>query len=451
MPLLILLSCDTNPTKPVPVTGVSLNHSSLTLEVGVSETLVATVEPSNTQNQDVLWSSSDDKIATITENGVVTGISKGFAIITVRTSEGGFTASCMVYLSDNVFTIVNTNQWYEAIDEIKAKGNDQSFLINIENDLVINGYEGPTFGDVENIYVILNGNKTISLSSEGNLLNINTKQNVIFNNLKLEGKKHLNVNSYRALVLISGYDAILTMQGSSLVMNSGSDGVQIKESGIFNMQDNTAIKNNYDGVSAIESGIFNMQHNSIISSNKTGVRVRNATFNMQDNASITNHESAVSISNDGVFNMSGGTIYKNITDIMRSGCAGVYVERSTFIMSGGSIYQNTTNAGQGGTIRSERSVFVMSGGSIYQNTSAHGAVTVSLDWNSSFFMSGGVIYGDRESGTPKDFANINTASGSIFTVVNDSIAQYGDGTNILPHTDGYETYTNQTIYGKEEL
>ena len=82
----------------VPVTGVTLNKTSTSLYVGDTETLTATVEPSDATNKTVTWSTSDASIATVTD-GVVTAVSAGTATITVTTEDGGFTAGCTVTVS----------------------------------------------------------------------------------------------------------------------------------------------------------------------------------------------------------------------------------------------------------------------------------------------------------------------------------------------------------------
>ena len=76
----------------VAVTGVSLNASSGELTVNGQTTLTATVEPSNATNKTVTWTSSAPTVATVV-NGVVTALSAGTAVITVKTEDGGFTAT----------------------------------------------------------------------------------------------------------------------------------------------------------------------------------------------------------------------------------------------------------------------------------------------------------------------------------------------------------------------
>ena len=87
-------TCTVTVTK-TSVTGVTLDQTSLTLTEGDSETLTATVEPSNATNKNVTWSSSDPNVATV-ENGVVTAVGAGTATITVTTEDGGKTATCTV-------------------------------------------------------------------------------------------------------------------------------------------------------------------------------------------------------------------------------------------------------------------------------------------------------------------------------------------------------------------
>ena len=80
----------------VPVTGVSLNTSTLNLIEGGTDTLTATVEPNNATNRNVTWSSDNPSVATV-NNGVVSAVSEGTATITV-TAQGDSTksASCTV-------------------------------------------------------------------------------------------------------------------------------------------------------------------------------------------------------------------------------------------------------------------------------------------------------------------------------------------------------------------
>ena len=83
------------PSNLVLVTGVTLNKTTLSMKVGESDTLTATVAPTNATNQAVTWTSSNEAVATVT-NGKVTAVGVGTATITVTTADGSYTASCTV-------------------------------------------------------------------------------------------------------------------------------------------------------------------------------------------------------------------------------------------------------------------------------------------------------------------------------------------------------------------
>jgi transglutaminase/protease-like cytokinesis protein 3 len=79
----------------VPVSGVSLDKTTLTLTTGNTETLTATVAPNNATNKTVSWSSSNSSVATVS-NGTVSAVAAGTATITVTTTDGAKTAICTV-------------------------------------------------------------------------------------------------------------------------------------------------------------------------------------------------------------------------------------------------------------------------------------------------------------------------------------------------------------------
>ena len=82
--------------KEIAITGVSLNKSTTSLTEGESETLTATITPSNaTGDKTVKWSSSNAEVAAVDSNGKVTAKKAGTAVITA-TSSNRKTASCTV-------------------------------------------------------------------------------------------------------------------------------------------------------------------------------------------------------------------------------------------------------------------------------------------------------------------------------------------------------------------
>ena len=89
----VMTSCEE--IQPIAVTSVTLNSTSMELVEGTTQTLVATVSPSNAENQKVIWSSNNSSVASVTD-GVVTAIKVGTATITVKTDDGNKTATCNV-------------------------------------------------------------------------------------------------------------------------------------------------------------------------------------------------------------------------------------------------------------------------------------------------------------------------------------------------------------------
>lgn len=81
----------------VPVSQIVLDYSSITVVKGKTKKLTAVASPSNATNKEVKWSSSNKKVATVTQKGKVKGVKAGSAVITVTAKDGsGISASCIV-------------------------------------------------------------------------------------------------------------------------------------------------------------------------------------------------------------------------------------------------------------------------------------------------------------------------------------------------------------------
>ena len=133
----------------VPVDGVSLNKHNLELEEGESETLVATVTPTYATNKGVVWSSSNESVATV-NNGLVQAIGEGETTITVRTLDGNKTDTCTVIVTAASTVITDeayrqvlfgpeynekgvnnyTNAWYT---QNSLNLDNEDFRVDIEN------------------------------------------------------------------------------------------------------------------------------------------------------------------------------------------------------------------------------------------------------------------------------------------------------------------------------
>ena len=96
-------------TKPIKVTGVTLDKSTLSLVVGATGNLVATIAPSNASYKAVSYKSSDEEVATVDNTGKVTAVKAGTAEITVESlMDGSKTAKCELTVTAPTTTTTTT-------------------------------------------------------------------------------------------------------------------------------------------------------------------------------------------------------------------------------------------------------------------------------------------------------------------------------------------------------
>ena len=101
----------------IPVTSITLNQTTASLKKGETLTLTATVAPSDAANKSVTWSSGNTSVATVSTSGVVTAVGEGTAVITVKTADGGKTATCTVAVAH---THNYTGTYYDTAHPHKA-------------------------------------------------------------------------------------------------------------------------------------------------------------------------------------------------------------------------------------------------------------------------------------------------------------------------------------------
>lgn len=95
-------AAECNLTVLQPVTGITINKETLTLNTSQTQILTAAVSPSDASNKNVTWSSSNTSVATVDQEGIVTALKAGTATITVTTLDGDFTASCTLTVRQSV-------------------------------------------------------------------------------------------------------------------------------------------------------------------------------------------------------------------------------------------------------------------------------------------------------------------------------------------------------------
>ncbi|MBR2093616.1 MAG: Ig domain-containing protein, partial [Candidatus Methanomethylophilaceae archaeon] len=100
------------------VTGISLDKPSLSIREGMTAKISATVSPSDATDSSIVWTSSDESVAKVDQNGNVTAVKEGSATITAKTNDGGYTASCAVTVGSGSET--QDNQWTMIIGAVVA-------------------------------------------------------------------------------------------------------------------------------------------------------------------------------------------------------------------------------------------------------------------------------------------------------------------------------------------
>lgn len=124
---------DSNP-ETIHVTSVALNKDTLELAEGETETLNASILPNNATDKTVAWSSSSPTTASVSEGGEVHAMKAGSAIITVRTQDGGFEASCNVTVTTKAASESGGSLDDYGIDNFDYGDTPQDWTVEIYHD-----------------------------------------------------------------------------------------------------------------------------------------------------------------------------------------------------------------------------------------------------------------------------------------------------------------------------
>lgn len=118
------------------VTGISITNPEIgELTVGDSYTFKYTISPENASNQSVIWSSSNEEVATVDEDGKVDALAAGNTTVTVKTVDGDFT--------DSVDVKVNAPS--VSVESVKIEGAD---IVNMGKTITLRAVITPENGEV---------------------------------------------------------------------------------------------------------------------------------------------------------------------------------------------------------------------------------------------------------------------------------------------------------------
>lgn len=105
-----------------PVTAITLSASEMALQVGETAKLTAGILPSNASDKSVEWSSSNSRVAAVSDSGVVTAAGIGTAVITCRAKDGsGIVKSCTVIVSEKVVSYKKGTTLTDSLTQAKYK------------------------------------------------------------------------------------------------------------------------------------------------------------------------------------------------------------------------------------------------------------------------------------------------------------------------------------------
>lgn len=94
------------------VTGIRISEKLIDLGMGYKKQITATVMPDDATDKSVEWTSENPEIATVSDNGTITGKSYGRTVVTATTTDGGYTAKCVVRVKPiDVFDATGSNEF----------------------------------------------------------------------------------------------------------------------------------------------------------------------------------------------------------------------------------------------------------------------------------------------------------------------------------------------------
>ena len=148
----------------VPVERLQLNLSETVLTVGDSVLLVATVIPLNATDQTLTWQSSNEAVAKVNQRGRVTALSRGSAVITVETADGGFVAACSVQVKS---TEHHTDE-DSTVHVQSVSISQESLIMQVGEEVVLTSSVLPENAYNQNVQWINSNSRTILLEDDEN-------------------------------------------------------------------------------------------------------------------------------------------------------------------------------------------------------------------------------------------------------------------------------------------
>lgn len=224
----------------VSVSDVALDQTNATLMEGETLALTATISPDNATDKTVTWSTSNAEVAVVDENGVVTAVAEGEAIITVTTTDGSdLSATCSIFVKSEVVEEKYDNTL--SIEDVRVRAGEQVALsINMNNVNAITNFQ---------FDLVLPEGITISQDEDG-------YEDIYLSTKRTTARKHTIENKVQS----DGSMRVLCYSGSNAVF-SGTEGevltitLNVSETlaeGDYTIQMNNLILTEYTNAQAIK-------------------------------------------------------------------------------------------------------------------------------------------------------------------------------------------------------
>ena len=253
------------------VKGVSLNYESVSLKLGKTLTLVASVDPYDATNQEVTWESSNTEVATVSSNGTITSVSTGTSTIKVTTSEGGYTASCAVTVieetnEDTYVPDTSSNDIYFVTDSTLSNGeydsekDEYTFSVNSNyKQIYVNAPDKTVVLELNGVTIENNKNSPIYVASCSNV-EISAKKNTTSYIKDLRGAYTEDIDGQgKGAIYVADGDLKLKGTGTLDITGNYYNGVHCK--------DDVKIQKQTLNITAVHHGIKGNDSITIVSGN----------------------------------------------------------------------------------------------------------------------------------------------------------------------------------------
>ena len=239
----------------VAVTGVTLDKTTATLEIGDDLTLTATVAPAEASNKAVTWSSSAATVATVDQTGKVTAVAAGTATITVTTADGSKTATCVVTVNAAQTPVdpPATDKQPELVTELV----DGTYVIAVGNKALTSNVHEGYVNDQEYVY---KGFQAVDVTVTDNKITGTVTESMIFE-IKAEGTGYVIMQDGKYLNSTYGSNGVTSNSKTGILTLS-----ETKE--IWTLNSNNILK----GGNSTKNLVFDDQANHVGSGTDTPLK-----------------------------------------------------------------------------------------------------------------------------------------------------------------------------------